>query len=178
MPPFTSAPLQGSPAHPAAGPLRMDLPPGVDLERVLADLSDDGVAAPANLVDGMRQVVEEAAAKGVDLKIVVLGADPPWLPNLRDLANDVGAADGGTVLVLSPHFFGTYSDTLSRIQLQSGEIAASGKPMVERAEQFLAEATSTGFPWTAVTLALVALVIVGIVVQRRLGRERTRSAPR
>jgi hypothetical protein len=170
MPPLSSAPLGAHPilASPHGGMVRMELPPGVELEPVLADLADDGVSvtyggeAAAEAVPGLRAVVDEAARDGLDLKIVVVDRDPGWLPTLRDLATEVGANEGGTVLVLSPNFTGSASETIPRIELQSGEFAAMGKPSVQAAEDFLESVQEPGFPWTALTLVLLAVVAVAV----------------
>lgn len=178
MPPLSLAPSSAAPvlANAPLGPVRAELPPGVDLGVVLGELTEGGVStafggqAGADAAQGLREVVGEAAAAGVDLKVVVIEGNPGWIPTLRDLATDVGAAEGGTVLVLSPNYAGTYSDEFPRIELQSGEIAAVGKPPVQAAEAFVESLEQPGFPWTALTLVLLALVAAAVVATRLLRR--------
>ncbi|MGH3641137.1 MAG: DUF6676 family protein, partial [Mycobacterium sp.] len=79
-------------------------PPDVCMDLVQADLRDDGVsAADVSANAGLAQVVADAKQKGIDLKLVVLGQNPPIDTPLRDVATEVGQAHpGSTVLVLSP----------------------------------------------------------------------------
>ena len=83
-------------------PAPADIPPGVDVDTILADLADDGVSAPADDVSGLQDVVARAHEHGIDLRIVVLAENPGRDSQLRDIATDVGVHDGGTVLALSP----------------------------------------------------------------------------
>ena len=87
------------------------IPPDVDINQVNADVGDDGVSVPAAKaadVPALRQVVADARKDGIDLKVVVIGSNPPVDTPLRDIATEVGQAyPGSTVLVLSPSYAGT-----------------------------------------------------------------------
>ncbi|MCL2536034.1 MAG: hypothetical protein FWE39_17880 [Nocardiaceae bacterium] len=150
-----------APIAPARLPLAATIPDNVSVDSVLADLSDDGVSAPAADVAQLRDVVARAHDHGIDLKIVVL-EENPWRPEqLRDLATEVGTVDGGTVLVLSPSAPGTYSDTISRVVLEGAQDRTyTGNP-VQSADNFLDEITEPHVSWgliTAVLILVVALV--------------------
>ncbi len=148
-----SAPLLRIP-----GPSATDLPPGVTVESILADLSDDRVAAPSDQVDDLVAEVERARQHGVDLSVVVIDRDPRMDSQLRDLATEVGADDGGTVLVLSPGWVGTYSDSLDRVTLEAAEDRTyTGDPVVST-KNFVDTVIAPSPPWTALTLVLVLLV--------------------
>jgi hypothetical protein len=74
------------------------------------------VGAPAAVVPALKQVVSDARQDGIDLKIVVIGKNPPVDTPLHDIATEVGRAyPGSTALVLSPSYAGTYSPTFDRI---------------------------------------------------------------
>ncbi|WP_137724565.1 DUF6676 family protein [Prescottella subtropica] len=157
------------PAHiaPARLPFAATIPDGVSVDAVLADLADDGVSAPAADVDALRDVVVRAQNEGIDLRIVVLEADPPRAEQLRDLATEIGAVDGGTVLVLSPSVPGTYSDTLSRVVLEGAQDHTYTGNAVQSANNFVDEVTAPHLPWGAITAVLVLLVaLVGGVSYR------------
>jgi hypothetical protein len=146
-------------------------PPDVCMDLVQADLRDDGVSAadvPANA--GLAQVVADAKQKGIDLKLVVLGQNPPIDTPLRDVATEVGQAHpGSTVLVLSPSFAGTYSSTYDRVTLEAGQDIAkvSGTPVVA-SQNFVTELTTPHFPWTPFTIVLVLGVVLAAVGTRIL----------
>ncbi|XGU20199.1 DUF6676 family protein [Rhodococcus sp. 3Y1] len=57
-------------------PLHVAVPSDVDLDDVLADISTDGVSAPADDVAGLTAVVTDARERGVDLSVVVVDANP------------------------------------------------------------------------------------------------------
>lgn len=141
------------------------------MDLLQADLGDDGVSAqatPANT--GLAQVIIDAKHKGIDLKVVVLPANPPIDTPLRDVATEVGHVyPGSTVLVLSPSFAGTYSPTIDRVTLEAGQDIAkiSGNP-VTASRNFVTELTTPHFPWTPFTLLLVLGVAVAAVGTRIL----------
>ncbi|MCG5433555.1 hypothetical protein LV457_14840 [Mycobacterium sp. MYCO198283] len=145
--------------------------PDACVDAVVADVADDAVAAPGADVGALRQVVADAAARGVDLKIVVLASNPPRDEPLRDIATEVGSAyPDATVLVLSPSYVGTYSSTFDRSTLEAGQdVAKTGNP-VQSAQNFVGEITSPQFPWTAWTIALVVLVAGAVAGTRWLQR--------
>lgn len=149
-----------APIAPARLPLAATIPDDVSVDAVRADLSDDGVSAPDSDVAELRDVVARADEQGVDLKIVVLEKDPGRPEHLRDLATEIGTADGGTVLVLSPSSPGTYSDTLSRVVLEGAQDRTYTGNAVESANNFVDEIAQPGVSWGLVTALLVLVVVL------------------
>ncbi|GGC58692.1 hypothetical protein IEU95_06710 [Hoyosella rhizosphaerae] len=148
------------------GPHVTGLPPGIDLDEVLASLAEDNVWAPEADVAALRDVVSDAADHGIDLKIIAIPYNPRYGGELRDLANDVGAADGGTVLVMSPNVVGTFSDSIDRFTLEGAQTEIVHRDPVEAASMFVDDVTSPGFPWTELTFALLFFVAATIVALR------------
>ncbi|MBY6351255.1 Rv1476 family membrane protein [Rhodococcoides corynebacterioides] len=144
------------PVH--AAPAAAEIPPFVDVPSTLADVTADGVSAPAELVPGLEAVVARAQDEGITLNIVVLDEPARLDSYLRDLATEVGAADGGTVLVLGPGQVGTFSDSIDRVTLEAGQDSAYTSDPVLSANQFLDVVVAPGPSWTGLTLALVAVV--------------------
>lgn len=144
------------PVH--AAPAAAEIPPFVDVPSTLADVADDGVSAPAELVPGLEAVVARAQDEGIALNVVVLEEPARLDSNLRDLATEVGATDGGTVLVLGPGQVGTFSDSIDRVTLEAGQDSAYTSDPVLSANQFLDVVVAPGPSWTGLTLALVGLV--------------------
>jgi hypothetical protein len=136
---------------------------------VQADVRDDGVSAPPEAVDGLRQVVDNAQRDGIDLKIVVLPRNPAIDTPLRDIATEVGQANpGATVLALSPSFAGTYSPTFDRVTLEAGQdVAKTGDPVLS-ANNFLGEIKTPDFPWMTLTIVLVLGVAAAAALTRVL----------
>lgn len=154
------------------------VPPEVDMVEVQAQVAADGVSAPVGADRaGLEQVVAEAGAEGIDLKIVVIENNPPIDTPLRDIANEVGQTNpGATVLVLSPSFAGTYSPTYDRATLEAGEdLAKTGNP-VHSAQNFVSQLNTPIFPWTTLTVVLLAVVALAAVVTR-LVQVAARSRP-
>jgi hypothetical protein len=145
------------------------IPTDVDINAVNADVGDDGVSAPAQEVPALRQVIAETKQKGVDLKIVVIGKNPPVDTPLRDIASEVGHHyPGSTVLVLSPSYAGSYSPKFDRVLLEAGQdIAKTGDP-VQSSENFVSQLTTPDFPWTAMTIVLVIAVVAATALTRLL----------
>lgn len=145
------------------------IPPEIDMDAVAAQVADGGVSAPAADLPGLRQVVADAHADGIDLKIVVLEANPPIDTPLRDIATVVGQSNpGSTVLVLSPSFAGTYSPTFDRVLLEAGEdLAKTGTP-VQSAQNFVSQLTTPIFPWTEFTILVTLAVMLAAVATRFL----------
>ncbi|OLL17808.1 MULTISPECIES: Rv1476 family membrane protein [unclassified Rhodococcus (in: high G+C Gram-positive bacteria)] len=139
-------------------PSATDLPPGVSLEQVLADLADDQVSAPPDRVDDLVAVVERAQQHGIDLSIVVLDRDPRLDSQLRDLATDVAGEDGGTVLVLSPGWAGAHSDSIDRVLLESAQDRTYTGDPVASASNFVDALTEPAPPWTLLTVLLLLAV--------------------
>lgn len=144
---------------------------------VQADVRDDGVSAPEANVEGLRQVVGAARQDGVDLKIVVLPANPAIDTPLRDIATEVGEANpGATVLALSPSFAGTYSPTFDRVTLEAGQdVAKTGDPVLS-ANNFLGEISTPDFPWMTLTIGLVLGVAAAAALTRVLQVRSKQSA--
>ncbi|MFC0451518.1 DUF6676 family protein [Rhodococcus jostii] len=147
------------PIH-AALPVKTDIPEDLDVSDVVTDVSDDGVSAPSDEVSDLVAVVDRAAEHGVKLSIVALDEDPGRDSQLRDLATEVGAEEGGTVLVLSPSWVGTYSDSISRVLLESGQDRTYTGDAVVSANHFVDEVTEPGPPWALFTAVIVAIVVI------------------
>lgn len=148
------------------------IPPDVDLPQVIADVADDGVSVPAaeaNDVPALRQVVRDARQDGIDLKIVVVAANPPIDTPLRDVATEVGKVyPDATVLAMSPSFVGTYSRHFDRVTLEAGQdVAKTGNPVLS-SHNFVGELTAAHFPWTPFTIVVVLGVAAAVVATRLL----------
>jgi hypothetical protein len=150
-------------------------PPGaiatcVDIVRT--DVDGDGVSAHGaspEQVAALQQVVADARADGIDLKIVVMERDPAIDTPLRDVATEVGETfPDSTVLVLSPSYAGTYSTTFDRVTLEAGQdLAKTGDP-VQSSANFVSQLKTGDFPWTALTIVLVVGVLAATVATRML----------
>ncbi|MCW2430638.1 hypothetical protein M2260_005546 [Rhodococcus erythropolis] len=132
-----------APVH-VKSPLHVAVPSDVDLDDVLADLSTDGVSAPESDVVGLTAVVTDARERGVDLSVVVVDANPGRPSDLRDLATTVGKTEGGTVIVLSPDWMGSYSDSISRVQLETAQDRSFGESASVTADRFSHEIVAPG----------------------------------
>ncbi|MFC7450370.1 DUF6676 family protein [Rhodococcus daqingensis] len=139
-------------------PVLADVPPDVSVDTILTDVRDDGVSAPAGDVDGLTGVVARAEREGIELSIVVLAENPVRDSQLRDIATEVGRQEGGTVLVLSPSWVGTYSDTLSRVTVEDAQDKAYTGNAVASADNFVGAITRPDPPYGLITAALVLLV--------------------
>lgn len=148
------------------------IPPGVDMELVITDVAEDGVSvSPAFQPDvpALRGVVEDAREEGIDLKIVVIDANPPTEMPLRDIATEVGEANpGATVLAMSPSYAGTYSPAFDRVTLEAGQDLAKTGNSVQSSQNFLGELTTPHFQWTQFTIVLVVAVTLAVVATRLL----------
>ena len=146
------------------------IPQDVDINAVIAAVAADGVSAPAQDVPALKQVIADARADGIDLKIVVIPTNPPIDTPLRDIATEVGEAHpGSTVLAISPSFAGTYSEQFDRVTLEAGQDVAKipGDP-VQSAKNFAGELTESHFPWTALSIVLIIGVLAAAVATRML----------
>ncbi len=129
------------------------------LEMARVDVNEDGVAAPAADVPGLKDVVAKAHAKNIDLKVISLPGNP-WIDTpLRDIATEIGKDHpDATILVISPSFAGTYSAKFDRVTLEAGQdVAKTGNPVLS-ANNFVDELGREHFSWTALTIVLVLLV--------------------
>lgn len=165
-------------------PAPASLPPDVDLDEVLADVADDHVSAPTNEVPGLKLVVAEANSDGVELTIVVVEANPGHDSMLRDLATEVGKHEGGTVLVLSPDWVGTYSDSISRVELETAEDPAKwhNGDSVAASHKFVDELTNYSLPWSAMSCAILVVTLAAmgglyVVKSRRAAVTETPDTP-
>ncbi|MCG7593541.1 Rv1476 family membrane protein [Mycobacterium sp. C3-094] len=155
------------------------IPPSIDMDRVQADVKDDGISVPPAdqaEVPALREIVAQAQQQGIDLKVVVIAENPPIDTPLRDIATEVGAANpGSTVLALSPSFAGTFSTRFDRTTLEAGQdIARTGDP-VQSTKNFVGELTTPHFPWTAFTIVLVFAVLIAAIGTRVLQKCSKRS---
>ncbi|NMN93483.1 DUF6676 family protein [Antrihabitans stalactiti] len=159
-------------------PARAELPPHLNIDAIVADVADDHVSAPSKDVDGLRQIVAKAQDKGVDLSIVVIDKNPDAEARLRDLATEVGKHEHGTVVVLSPDWLGTYSDTLSRVQLEAAEDPAkyTGGDSVLAARKFVDGLNPSSDPWTPITCVLVGATVIAITGLYAVKARRARTA--
>lgn len=149
------------------------------MAKVRADVSADGVAAPAADTSGLLKVVADAGDRGVDLKVVVLEKSPPIDTPLRDIATQVGQDHpDATVLVLSPGWAGSYSTVYDRVLLEAGQDVAKLAPNpVQGAQNFVDQLNTPIFPWTAFTVVAVFAVGVAAVAARLLRNWAARSTP-
>lgn len=158
-------------------------PPNRCMDIVQSDVAKDGVSARAvtpEQLGQLRQVVSDAKADGIDLKIVAINGNTGIDTPLRDMATEVGQANpGATVLVLSPSSAGTYSPTFDRVTLEAGEdLAKTGNP-VQSAQNFVSQLNTPDFPWTGLTIVLTLGVFLAAVVTRVLQvRSRAAEAPK
>lgn len=152
-----------------------EVPVWLDYQAVVADLADDGVSAPEPFVDGLRTVVNDAAARGLDLKVVYTEAPAPVHADTRDLATLLNQEFAGTVFVRTPLFVGSSSDTIPRHKLEAGQDDALEEfDPVASAAVFAHKVTAPSPPWGAMTaltivLAIVAIAAFAVVLRRRRG---------
>lgn len=152
------------------------LPPGVDVDAILSAVGTSHVFAPAADLPQLHEAVHKAAGEGINLRIVVLDRDPAAEEQLRDLATTVGKQEGGTVLVMSPHLSGTYSDSIDRFQLESAQhLTHTGSP-VASADIFVDKLGKPALPWTGITVALLVVVALAIAVGTWVNVRRHRRA--
>ncbi len=155
--------------------------PDACMDIVRTNVAESGVSVPIGTDPAVEQqlvdVVAGARADGIDLKIVVIDANPPIHSPLRDIATEVGEANpGSTVLAISPSFAGTYSSEFDRVTLEAGEdVAKTGNP-VQSSQNFVFELTTSHFPWTPFTIVLVIAVILAVAGTRVLQKWGKRSA--
>jgi len=157
--------------------LPLYIPVDVDMTAVKAQVAAVGVSAPPEAMPGLLDVVNQAHAKGINLKIVLLDHNPPNDTPLRDISTVVGADyHDATVLSLSPNFVGSYSTQFPRVTLEAGEdIAKTGNPVVS-AQHFLNELNAPEFPWTGLTIFLLIGVLAAAVATRFLQLRGKRAA--
>src|SRR5258708_26719079 len=153
------------------------IPQDVDMTVVKAQVAVSGVSAPPDALPALLDVVNQAHAAGINLKIVLLDHNPPNDTPLRDISTVFGADyPDSTVLTLTPNYVCTYSTHFPRVTLEAGEdIAKTGNPVVS-AQHFLHELESPEFPWTGLTIFLLIGVLAAAVGARFLQLRGRRSA--
>lgn len=153
------------------------IPQDVDMTAIKAAIAASGVSAPPETAPALLDVVNQAHAAGINLKIVLLDHNPPNDTPLRDISTVVGADyHDATVLTLSPSYVGTYSTQFPRVTLEAGEdIAKTGNPVVS-AQHFLHELETPEFPWTGLTIFLLVAVLAAAVGARFLQLRARRPA--
>lgn len=153
------------------------IPVDVDMNVVKSQVAATGVSAPPAAMPGLLDVVSQAHAEGINLKIVLLDHNPPNDTPLRDISTVVGADyHDATVLTLSPSYVGSYSTQFARVTLEAGEDnAKTGNPVVS-AQHFLHELDTPEFPWTGLTIFLLIAVLAAAVGTRLLQVRGKRAA--
>lgn len=140
------------------------VPSWLDFKAVRADLADDGVSAPPQFVEGLRTVVAEAADRGLDLKVVYTEAPTAVYTDPRDVATLLAQEYEGTILVRTPLFVGSVSDSYPRAQLEAGQDdAVEEMDPVAAASVFAHKVTQPAPPWGAYSAVLLALVVVAVI---------------
>ena len=157
--------------------LPLYIPQDVDMTAIKAQVAASGVSAAPPAMPGLLDIVNQAHAEGINLKIVLLDHNPPNDTPLRDISTVVGADyHDATVLTLSPNYVGSYSTQFPRVTLEAGEdIAKTGNPVVS-AQHFLHELESPEFPWTGLTIFLLIGVLAAAVGTRFLQLRSKRAA--
>ncbi len=158
-------------------PLAAEVPPGTDIDSIVADVEESGVSAPSALRSDLQDIVQRAEEHGVDLGIVVLEKDPVHDSQLRDLATAVGSEDGGTILVLSPGQVGSFSDTVSRVTLEAGQDRTyTGNPVIG-ADNFVDTLVGQQTPWGLITGLILVLVtaVAAVTALAKIRRHKARS---
>lgn len=128
-----------------------------DVDAIVDDLADNGVAAPGDQSE-LAAVVQSAAAEHDLALSVVVVPRADGQAELVELAHAVRSERGGTVLVLSPEYTAAASDTYDDVDefvdgLPGGDVQA--------AEQFVDELTDPGPPWLGI--GIVAVLLVALV---------------
>ncbi len=162
-------------------PRAAEIPPSLDVDTILVDLSIDHVSVPTGKDPApLEAVVADARAHGIPLSIVVMQGNPGREADLRDAATEVGKNEHGTVVVLSDSWVGTYSDHFTRARLEwsednakytSGDSVKAAQIVVSHLE------TPETVSWTAVTSVLLVVVVAAagglyLIKARRAARER------
>jgi hypothetical protein len=144
---------------------------------VQGQVTAENISAPPAVMPALLQVINQAHADGIDLKIVVLDHNPPNDTPLRDIATVVGSQHtDATVLVLSPNYVGSYSTHFPRATLEIGEDNAKTGNSVVSAQNFLHQLNTPQFPWTEFTIVLLIGVLAAVIGTRFLQRRARRSA--
>lgn len=149
------------------------IPESVDMPAILRDIQDDGVAAPADQVAGLRAVVAEAQADGQEVSFVVIDR-PLKFEYYRDIATDLQADVGGTVIVLGPQSVGSASPHFSRVQQEEAtdNLTLTDPPLAAR--QMWDQMNEPSLNWTVISLLLIVVVVAGAALARLRSARATR----
>ncbi|MAU82796.1 DUF6676 family protein [Gordonia sp. Z-3] len=141
------------------------IPESVDMPAILRDIQEDGVAAPAGQVAGLRAVVAEAQADGQEVSFVVIDR-PLKFEYYRDIATDLQADVGGTVIVLGPQSVGSASPHFSRVQQEEAtdNLTLTDPPLAAR--QMWDQMNEPSLNWTVISLLLIVIVVAGAAIAR------------
>ncbi|GAB93526.1 Rv1476 family membrane protein [Gordonia rhizosphera] len=156
----------------SAAPSTASGPGGVDMTALLDDVRDDHVAAPAEDVPGLREVVADAQADGYDVSFVVIPRALPKFTQYRDIATELQGEVGGTVIVLGPNSMGSASPDFSRFQQEKAteNVRLANPPQAAR--QLWDQMTAPALNWTVISIVLILVVVAGAVVARLGSRRR------
>ena len=143
-----------------------------DYALISEDLSAGSVSAPAELVPGLESVVAEAAASGIDLKIVVTEDRAPIYTHVRDLATRLSLEHSdSTIYVAAPNYLGSYSNSIPRARLESAEDDAYRQDdAIAAAAVFEARISEPAPPWALYSAAIIVLlvaIVAGFVIANR-----------
>lgn len=134
-------------------------------DEVNADLSAGNISAPDELVEGLEPVVAHAASNGVDLNIVFTDQEVGVYSQARDMATRLSNDHEGTIVVFTPDYVGSHSDSISRSVLEAAQDDAYREDHpIAAAAVFEARITQPTPPWGLYASGTVVLVIVLIVV--------------
>lgn len=146
--------------------------PEADLDALSAQLRDGRVAfgtdnpvnesLAADLTQAMGNMDSTVSTDVGEMGVVVLETTPERPGDLRDIAQDLQNATGlDTVVVRTPHSAAAVSNSLSRAEIESGQLAMVAEPdYAVGLEAFAAEADGFAPPWVVVGLVLAAIVAV------------------
>nr|VDG63622.1 Uncharacterised protein [Streptococcus thermophilus] len=149
--------------------------PEADLDQLSAQLRDGRVAFgtenPANealgadLRGAMGNIATSEAAEVGEMGVVVLETTPERPGDLRDIAQDLQNATGlDTVVVRTPQSAAAVSDSLSRAEIESGQLAMVAEPdYAVGLEAFAAEAGGFAVPWSVVGVVLAVIVAAAVL---------------
>lgn len=130
-------------------------------DEVNADLVDDNISAPAELVNDLKPVVAHAADHGVDLNIVISDVDVAVYSQARDMATRLSNEHEGTIVVFTPDYVGSHSDSISRSVLEAAQDDAYREDHpISAAAVFEARITEPTPPWGLYAAGTIILVIV------------------
>ncbi len=145
-------------------PRAAEIPPSLDVDTILVDLSIDHVSVPTGKDPApLEAIVADARAHGIPLSIVLVQGNNGREADLRDLATAIGKQDHGTILALSDDWAGTYSEQFSRARLERAEDFAKnrhGGHSVEAAQAFV---NTIEKPEMVSPTAITIVLLVGMV---------------